>query len=178
MKRLVLILLLAAPALHAQDFSPAPVDVERYRALWERSPFVLPARAAAPVSALAQRFTLTGVAFLADDPIVFLLDRQSSARLMLRLNDPQNGLLLVSVENSSDPKQASALIRLGSEQAVVRYDPSALQAPAAPPSATQTAQAGTAPQESPAVAQNAPANGEPPPAARTLKRRPIIRIVK
>ncbi len=175
MKLPALFLLLAAPALLAQEFSPTPADVERYRPLWERSPFVLPAKAVASTSPLAQRFALTGVAFLADDPIVFLLDRQNSSRLMLRLNDPQNGLQLVSVENASDPKAASAVIRLGSEQAAVRYDPALLTAQApAPQPAAQSAEAPRQPPGPAAVAQNADA----PPAAKSLKRRPVIRIVK
>jgi hypothetical protein len=109
------------------SFAPQVHGPERYRQIWEKSPFI----AAAPISAtsggLADRFVLTGMASLLNRPVIFVLDRKGLSRQMVTKEPNFEGVVLVSVEEKTDPKESRATIRLGSEQAVIRYDLAALQ---------------------------------------------------
>ncbi len=108
-------------------FAPSKYDAERYRHIWEKSPFVTEAPAALQQSAgLAQRFILTGAASLQDQPIIFVLDRTSLTRLMVTKEVNQQGLVLVSLKEEANPQKSQATIRLGSEEGVIRYDPAAV----------------------------------------------------
>lgn len=116
------------PAGEAEEiFNPASHHVQRYQHIWEKSPFVTEAPAVQETGGLSQRFALTGVATLRDQPVIFVLDRSSLSRLVLTTTPNPQGLALVSVDSPSDPKQSRAIIRLGTEQGVIRYDLAALQ---------------------------------------------------
>jgi len=152
----------------AAAFNPATHPVERYQHIWEKSPFVTEAPVVRESGGLAQRFLLTGVASLQNQPVIFVLDRQSLSRLVVTGVRNQQGLELVSVESQTDPKQSCATIRLGTEQAVIRYDPAALQGVNQLPETQKTTGAG------PATAP-APANAAPR-AVKVIKRSKPINL--
>lgn len=110
-------------------FDPPAAQAERYRSVWEKAPFAAWAPAASPPqgASLSQRFVLAGMATLNDEPLIFVLDRQSLARIVVTKKGDASGLRLVSVDSNSDPKQASATVRLGAEQDVIHYDLATLQ---------------------------------------------------
>ncbi|MEI6337372.1 MAG: hypothetical protein WCQ57_02165 [Verrucomicrobiota bacterium] len=118
-------ILLASDA--GEAFNPAVHPAQRYQHIWEKSPFVTAAPVVQESGGLAQRFALTGVASVQNQPVIFVLDRQSLSRLVVTGVRNQQGLELVSVENQTDPEQSRATIRLGMEQTVIRYDVAALQ---------------------------------------------------
>lgn len=149
-----------------ESFAPKPFAAERYRHLWEKSPFVTESAALPSSGSLSQRFVLTGVASLGDKPVIFVLDRASLTRMLVSTEKNALGLELVSVASHHDPRQASATIRLGADQAVIQYDPAALQNVNPPPEPSKTAQA-SAPATS---AQPTPPNRPPVPVKRVIRK--------
>jgi len=116
----------AAEPAGDNPFDPATVPVERYRAMWEKSPFVAETSAAPKSGGLAERYVLAGMASIQNEPVIFVLDRQSLSRLVVTRTPNPDGLALVSLDDGSAPKLARVTIRLGDEQGVIRYDPAAL----------------------------------------------------
>lgn len=120
--------------VNAQEAAPKPAfapenrDVDRYRHIWEKSPFVTETKVVQQTGALSERFILTGVASLQDEPVIFVLDRKSLVRLMVTKEPNADGLSLISVQRVEDPKQAMATIQLASEQGVIKYDTVAMTA--------------------------------------------------
>lgn len=165
-------------------FQPEIVEVERYKALWERRPFSppTPAVSEAPTDGVEQQFALGGLLKVADSWIAFVLDRKSLQRHSVTEVGNEAGLQLVSVEEKDDPKTSSVVLRSGTRTGVVRYDQSLLnaanQASAAegqqpsPPGGPNVAGVPAQGATPPAVNNNQPRQGRPP-AARTLRRSTI-----
>lgn len=177
----VCILYLTMAALAAGDqetFAPPVLKLEQYRHIWEKSPFVAEAAVVKePGGGLAQRFVLTGLATLRNEPVVFVLDRQSLARLVVSRESKPGGLEVISVENNNDPKQASATLRLGNEQGVIRYDLAALQSiNQSPENAEPNKPSATVAAPSPdasAPTSATPASATPPPRPNKVIKRTI-----
>jgi len=108
-------------------FSPSVHQADRYQHIWKKSPFVTETPVVQQSGGLAERFALTGIAMLQNQPVIFVLDRQSLSRSVITKEPNPSGLALVSVQTNTDPKQSQATIRLGSEQALIHYDLAALQ---------------------------------------------------
>lgn len=188
-KILALAVLLPWPcrAGEAEAFAPQSHALDRYRHIWEKSPFVAETPVAKQSAGLEQRFVLTGVASLSDKPMIFVLDRTSLTRMVVSAERNAQGVQLVSVESNHDPKQAAATIRLGAEQATIRYDVAALQNINAAPENPKAARAGAAPKTPPPVtaanssttADPALANGAsgPPVPVKRVVRKSLINIV-
>jgi hypothetical protein len=113
-----------ALAQEAADFTPETHDLTFYRAIWEKSPFVArTADTAQQGPALAQRFALTGLATLGDRQLIFLLDRNTLTRVVVGNGKDQLGVQIVSIQNPERLKEAAVTIRLGNEEATLKYDP-------------------------------------------------------
>lgn len=173
---------LSAQEAPANTYAPEQYETERYRHLWEKSPFVTEKPVVTEKSGgLAQRFVLTGVASMQDQPIIFVLDRQSLARVTVTNEPNQMGLSLVSVQPNNDPKQSLATIRLGAEEGIIRYDLAALE------SVNKTSESGeprppvVSSPSAPPPAEARPANAQtntnmPPLPARTIRRPRAINL--
>jgi hypothetical protein len=148
-------------------YAPQTRDVDRYRLIWERSPFVVGQPAPASEGS-AGRFALTGMAALQDEPVVFVLDRKSLSRVMVTREPNSMGMSLVSVQRDADPLKSEAIIRVGPEQIRIAYDPEAMKTPDVSPAlpSQQTVSANEA---------SAPASGVPRP-ARTIRRPTTIKL--
>lgn len=121
-------LLGVARAQEPVDFVPETHELTYYRAIWEKSPFVArSADAAAQGPALAQRFALTGLATLGDRQLVFLLDRNTLTRVVVGNGKDQSGVQIVSIQNPDRLKESAVTIRLGNEEATLKYDPGVAQ---------------------------------------------------
>ncbi len=114
------------PAEPQAGFSPAVHDVSRYEQIWKKSPFIQETQIIQPSDGLEKRFALTGIAKIGERAVVSLLDRTSLRPVMVTLGQPTAGVELVSIAPESDPKLSTATIRVGSEQAVIRYDAASL----------------------------------------------------
>jgi hypothetical protein len=125
------------PESPPDDLVPPPFPLERYEALWKRSPFQLESVAPPVESAgLAQRYALTGLAEVGGEPIAFLMERTTQQRMMIKKDDAgQAGLTLVQVDVATDKySNSTATIRQGAEVGVVKFDagPPAMSVPAMP----------------------------------------------
>lgn len=114
--------------------TPPAFPLSRYAALWERSPFQLES-IAPPVEspALAQRYALTGIAEINNEPIVFVMERATQRRHMLDKKTNSAGLSLVQVDLQQKYTNSTATIREGADVGVVRFDATAAVAPPAAP---------------------------------------------
>ncbi|MBN8709784.1 MAG: hypothetical protein J0I10_10410 [Verrucomicrobia bacterium] len=174
-------LLGVARAQEPVDFVPDTHELTYYRAIWEKSPFVArTADAAQQGPALAQRFALTGLATLGDRQLVFLLDRNTLTRVVVGNGKDQSGVQIVSIQNPDRLKESAVTIRLGNEEATLKYDPGVAQVanqpapqapggqgrPPGPPGMGGNPNGGQ-------TASQAQTGATPPPANRQLRRRLI-----
>ncbi len=107
---------------------PQAFPLERYRALWEKSPFMLASIEAVPTSmGLAQKYALTGIASIAGEPMVFLKDRMSQTTVTVGVATNMQGLSLVNIESRQDPKESTATVRAGGEVGVLKFDEVSMQ---------------------------------------------------
>ncbi len=162
-------------AAEEPPFQPQQAQLERYEMIWKRSPFVVETKIVEESAGLAQRFALTGVAVIDGAPVAFLLDRSSLSRMILAPGRTSGGIELVSVDQQSNARNSSAVIRLGAEQASLRFDSETLTVSAE--GVPMPANSANGQPVAPTAVANAPqTNASPPPAAPArVIRRTLIR---
>lgn len=105
---------------------PPAFPLSRYAGLWENSPFMLESIAPPVVSeGLSQRYALTGIAHVSGEPIVFVMERATQQRLMLKKDAEQGGIGLVQIDMQQKYNDSTATIRQGGEVGVLKFDASA-----------------------------------------------------
>ena len=151
-----------------------PRSMENFQVLLTRSPFSLPtAEESAPS---ADRFFLTGAATIDNEPVVFILDKNTQARHMVGKKPDSANNQLLDYQPSADIKNMSARVRIEGQEALIRYAemPTEVQPPPQMPMNPQMPQQpGAAPQPpgGTAVQPSAPTGSEPP--RRVIRRRVI-----
>ena len=116
---------------------PAAPPVERFKPLWQNSPFsrnILPENKAAAATA---EFTLLGIGGLGNKWCALVLDKKSQPQRRLLLFDEGSGDRLVKVTESPSLEQVTAEILVGGAPYVVRYDVPALKNQMATPAPGQ-----------------------------------------
>jgi len=154
----------------AEEIVAAPFPVSRYEPLWENSPFQLES-IAPPVQSegLAQRFVLGGILRENGEPVVWVRERATQQSHKVTRNATNNlGLSLVEIDESMQRQsEASATVRLGSEQGVIKFDSAAAGAipgaGMAPPPMARPAV--PMPLRTPQMAGSVPVPGQPIPNA-------------
>jgi len=154
----------------AEEIVVAPFPVSRYEPLWENSPFQLES-IAPPVQSegLAQRFVLGGILRENGEPVVWVRERATQQSHKVTRNATNNlGLSLVEIDESMQRQsEASATVRLGSEQGVIKFDSAAAGAipgaGMAPPPMARPAV--PVPLRTPQMAGSVPVPGQPIPNA-------------
>lgn len=152
----------------AEEIVSAPFPVSRYEPLWENSPFQLES-IAPPVQSegLAQRFVLGGILRENGEPVVWVRERATQQSHKVTRNTTNNlGLSLVEIDESMQRQsEASATVRLGSEQGVIKFDTAAAGsipgAGMAPPPMARPAV--PMPMRTPQMANSVPVPGQPIP---------------
>jgi hypothetical protein len=126
--------LIGVAEAHAEDAAiPQGYKVERYAALWERSPFTTASASDGPAEPAAAKLVLAGVAKIGNEDIVTLLNKDSQERTLVTQTPNAQGYKLVSVEQNSDPLKVVATLLKGTESLKVRFDPALLSAPSKSP---------------------------------------------
>lgn len=179
-------------ALQAAESDPGVLQrqpLEKYSAIWERSPFVAVTDLSGQVDDMTGRFVITGYARTGDQEMAFLFDRTSLERFSLRPGQERNGVNLESITHEGNLKTLSAKLNTGGKSLVLKYDPAAVPMsqpqPVAVPSQNPgqdrrgrgqpSAQPTTNTQNQNQVVGQAPAAGEiPPPPRRVIRRRGIV----
>jgi hypothetical protein len=134
--RAILFFLLASSLAPAADPEPwlQPRSMDRFKSLLDRSPFSLPtAEESAPA---ADRFFLTGMATINDQPVVFVFDKNTQNRLMLeKVEDPMNQTKdrLLEIFQDPDPKNLRATVQIEGQRAEIRFSETSFAAPAGQP---------------------------------------------
>lgn len=141
-------------------------DLTPFEGLLARSPFVMPSSSVAQ-NPISQRYVITGVARINDEPRIYLLDQTTQNRFMISPTQRRGDVELVSLETHNDPSRVRAVIRAGSDTGVVGFGKAAPSSVTT--SGTQTAAA------TPAQADPAASPAATPPMVAT---RPVIRREK
>ena len=127
---IILLLLLAGPAQAQQEAiifqPPAPHDVQRYEAGWNKNPFTL--KTVAPVvEQVSFALDLTIGTYFGDsaDPTIIIVNTKTNERISLKQGQPAaNGMKLSSVKLGTSRKDLVAQVTLGTETAAIRYNDS------------------------------------------------------
>ncbi len=97
--------------------------LSRYAALWTRSPFQLESIAPTPQSeGIGQRFALTGIAQIDGEPIVFVMERSTQERSMVKKDGSKAGLSLVQIDVQQKYADSTATVRLDGEVGTIKFD--------------------------------------------------------
>jgi hypothetical protein len=99
---------------------PENTPVDRYQAIWVRSPFT-----AASVNAedkASGSWALVGLAGSKDDPMVFLQNRETQERMTVTKNTNEKGFMVLTMEPQTDLSQSTAHIRTPDQDLVVKFD--------------------------------------------------------
>lgn len=130
MRSLLFLLLLTSLPLRADEaeiFPPQPIPADRFEAMTRRSPFVLPTdEEPAPVSTWVSDFQIVSILKRGEEFIVLARKVSTGERLPIRTRPDPNGLRLVSLQMSADPREVSAVIALGEAEGTIAYDPALL----------------------------------------------------
>lgn len=149
-------------------------SMENFQVLLNRSPFSLPtAEESAPAD---DHFFLTGVATIDNEPVVFILDKNTQARHMVGKKPDSANNQLLEYQPSADIKNISARVRIEGQEALIRYAEIASEAhppQQVPMNPQMPQQPGAIPQPpgATAIQPTAPTGSEPP--RRVIRRRVI-----
>ena len=175
---LALILVAATGALSfASDQADAlwlqPRSMDKFQVLLDRSPFSLPtAEESAP---MAERFSLTGSATINDEPVVFIVDKNTQNRLMLGKDPDISGNVLLEYLPDLNPQKMKASIRIDGQVTTVAYaevagdQPQVVPVPMVP----NASQPPPGPQQPPAAVNPAQPQNPSQPPRRVIRRRVI-----
>jgi hypothetical protein len=114
------------------SFEPKTHGIQRYEAIWKRSPFIVETVVVKTSVGLAGRFSLVGIVTVGGKPKAFLVDKTVSDpvknRLLVSVGEASrdSGVELVSVNMDADPRKSSAVIKQGGQQATLTFDASSL----------------------------------------------------
>ncbi|MCX6974036.1 MAG: hypothetical protein NTZ94_06975 [Verrucomicrobia bacterium] len=96
-----------------------PRSMDKFQILLDRSPFSLPtAEESAP---MAERFSITGSATINEEPVVFIVDKNTQNRLMLGKNPDSSGNVLLEYLPDLNPQKMKASIRIDGQVTTVAY---------------------------------------------------------
>ena len=123
---------LGSAALRAQDddavFPPAPIPPERYEIMMQRSPFVLPTVEVHTevTTNWASDFQIVSLLKVEGEYVVFAKKISTGERIRIRREDNAQGMRLVKIQMSSDPREVSALLEMGGVEGTIQYAPEIL----------------------------------------------------
>ena len=144
--------------------------LEDFPSLLGRSPFSLPT--AEEKVTLDDRFHLAGAATMGGEQVVFVCDKNTHQRLLLRTDEDGSGNKLVEFLNDPNPKNMRAKVQIAGQNAEIRFSDTVFdlsQAPQ-PPAANVLAAVSAQSQPNPQITPAAPGNEKP---RRVIRRRVI-----
>lgn len=142
-----------------------------FPSLLGRSPFSLPT--AEEKAAPEDRFHLAGAATMGGEQVVFIWDKNTQQRLLLRVEEDNSGNRLLEFTSDPNPKNMRAKVQIAGQTAEVRFSDAAFelsQAPRPPAAKGPAATAVANPQPNPQITPGAPGTEKP---RRVIRRRVI-----
>jgi hypothetical protein len=173
------------PAAPVSSLPAAPADLppgitaERYRPLWERSPFTLPSANTNVVVEAAPKLALIGIGKIGDEPYVSVFNKETQVTLFIGPKG-SGGFTIASVDLQPKLTESSVTLKQGAETLVVKADPALMAIPSANAPKPPTVAAAPAvpplplPPGSPGVSNPLPPGTPPPPAIQRSRRRVIV----
>ncbi len=142
MKRLIAITILASLSGYlwaeedAEVFPPELIPPDRYEVMRKRSPFVLPTQEEPQVTATwSSDFQIVSILKSGDEWVVLAKSVSTGERMPIRTQANAQGIRLLSLQMSADPREVSALIALGDVEGTIAYDPALLSSIPSPSAA-------------------------------------------
>ena len=118
-KALIFSMVLGSALAQNEDPWALPRDLTQFQFLLDRSPFSLPT--AEESSPLADRYTLTGVASIDGEAMVFVLDKTTQERHMISKTPNKLDMGLVEYLPDPDPRHMRATIKINGQIATISY---------------------------------------------------------
>jgi len=117
--------------LRAQDdeeaFPPKPIPPDRYETMMKRSPFVLPTVEEPQVAATwASDYQIVSILRIGDEFVVLAKKQSTNERIPIRAKENAQGIRLVKLQMSPDPREVSAVLEMSGAEGTIQYDPSIL----------------------------------------------------
>ena len=108
----------------AESYVPEVYSPERYQQVWSYKPFspAIPVATVPQVGGIEEQYALTGLLKMDNEWIAFVLDRKSLQRHSVSSTSNKADLQLISVEEGTDPKASTIVLRSGHQTGVVRFD--------------------------------------------------------
>ncbi len=163
---------------------PEAYPIERYEPVWKKSPFTLSSVAdAGPTGGLSDKFKLTGMLIIGEEPYVSIYDTENKERFLISRQVNAQGIKLETVQAGDDLTKVVANLSKGGETFSLHYDidylkqasgQSPMNVPGNIPNQTMSPNQGHPPQiPIPVNVQPQPTQPQPVPPARRFIRRPF-----
>jgi len=113
----------------AEPFPPEAIEPSRYGAMMKRSPFVLPTVEEVKTEAAhdwASDYKIVSILRIEGESVVLAKKLSTSERIPIRTESNAQGIRLLNLQMSSDPREVSAVIEMGGHEGTIQYDPSIL----------------------------------------------------
>jgi hypothetical protein len=124
---MMIALLAGVSWVHAQEepFPPQAYPTSRYNEMKHRSPFVLPTAPVAEVVVTTNwtsDYCIVSVVKIGDESVVQAKKVSTGERFPIRAQANAQGFSLVTLSMSPDPRQVSAVIKMGDQEGTIQYD--------------------------------------------------------
>ncbi len=110
-------------------FPPEAILPDRYEGMMKRSPFVLPT-AEETKSEVAENwasdYQIVSVLQVGGESVVLAKKLSTGERLPIRSKSNAQGIRLLNLQMSSNPREVSAVIEMDGSEGTIQYDPSIL----------------------------------------------------
>ena len=129
---LTVVAMIGLMSVRAQDddtvFPPEPIPPERYEVMMQRSPFVLPTVEihTEVTTTWTSDFQIVSLLKVEDEYVVFAKKISTDERIRIRREDNAQGIRLVKIQMSSDPREVSAVLEMGGVEGTIHYSPEIL----------------------------------------------------
>ncbi|MDD5261486.1 MAG: hypothetical protein PHD76_06510 [Methylacidiphilales bacterium] len=102
---------------------PEAYPIERYEPVWKKSPFTLSSVPdAGPTGGLSDKFKLTGVLKIGDEPYVSIYDTENKERFLISRQVNAQGVKLDALQTSDDLSKVVANLSKSGETFSLHYD--------------------------------------------------------
>ena len=132
---------------------PQATTIDRYQAIWTRSPFTAPSGGVGEDKA-SGTWVMNALAGSSDNPIVFIENKTTQERVTVTRDKNEKGFEVLSVLPQADLYQSTATLRIAGETVVVHFDKELIASRSAP--ALPAQQPGTTPPQGVPAAHPAP----------------------
>lgn len=126
---LTFFLALSAHAQEDEAFPPKPYPSDRYAAMKDRSPFVLPSVTEVVETTTpdwTSDFSIVSLTKIGDETIILAHKLSTDERIAIKSKPNALGIRLIDLHMSNDPHDVSATVEMDGVEGTIKYDDSFL----------------------------------------------------